>query len=124
MRAAVFAMPLFVVVLFGCSSDAGPETRGASARAKELVATALESWKGRHVAGLTVEGRPLRFQDEDAQAGLSLVSYELREPPAGWTEHVGLAATLSLRDAKGRRIVRHAEYLVTTRPELVIRRDD
>jgi hypothetical protein len=120
-RIAALALSLF---LLGCGTGPGPVSPVEFPRAKGLVVAALNAWKEGRTADLTVGGRPLRFEDEDARAGLALVSYQVREPPAGWTEAVGLAVTLSLRDAKGRRILRHAEYLVTPRPDPVVRRED
>lgn len=124
MRMRGVAIPFLLCVFAGCAGrgDGGPPSSGFEAKA--LVRAGLEAWKADQKAPLTVGGRPLRFDDEDEAAGLKLVGYEVRETPPEWSEEAGLSVTLALRDRKGRPVTRHAVYLVTRHPDLVVSRDD
>jgi hypothetical protein len=119
MRNLVWASALIVVSLgWGCAGDQGGAAAARDfAEARERVAAALDAWK----AGGAVAPK---LDDHDARSGLKLDSYEIRKPPAGWTSAVGLGAVLSLRDAKGRKFVRHAVYRVKETPEPIVSREE
>jgi len=101
----------------GCGGRGGAGDPGAFHEARDRVASALDGWKAGRADAATLD-------DPDARSGLKLVSYEIRTPPTGWTPAVGLSATLALKDAKGRKIVRHAVYRVKDEPGRIVGRDE
>ena len=105
-----------LALCWGCGG-AGAGDPDAFAEERERVASALDAWRSGRADAAT-------FDDQDAKSGLKLVSYEIRNPPVGWTPAVGLSATLALKDAKGRKIVRHAVYRVKETPERVVSREE
>ena len=123
-RIRIISIPLLACLIAGCAGrgDTGP--RAGPPEAKELVRIGLEAWKTKQSLPLMASGQPLRFDDEDAEAGLKLLDYDIRDTPSEWSEEAGLSVTLSLRDRKGRPVSRHAVYQVTRHPELIICRDD
>jgi hypothetical protein len=108
-----------VGVCWGCVGGGSANTTATEefAEARARLAAALDGWKKGRAAGPNLD-------DQDARSGLKLASYEIRDPPAGWNAEVGLGAVLSLKDRKGRKIVRHAVYRVSKTPELIVTREE
>ncbi len=124
MRLRTLTMPLLVSLMGGCGTRPDPDVSSSLTETRELVKAALEGWKLNQSPVLTDSGQALRFEDEDARAGLTLLTYEIRDTPSEWNEEAGLPVTLSLRDKRGHPIVRHAVYMVTRHSGPVVVRDD
>lgn len=119
------ALAIVGPLVLGCTRRDGPDpTSDDYPAARALLVEALDAWKTGRPTDRTAAGAPLTFEDEDARAGLALLSYEVHAPPPGWAGNAGLAATLSMRNRQGRPVLRHAEYRVSIRPDPMIRRDD
>lgn len=107
----------------GCRGSRSGNEAAATDDDRDRLREALEAWKDRRLAALGERTPPIRLVDDDEQAGLVLLDFEILPPPPG-LEPPEIGVRLRLRDPKSRTVVRHASYRVETTHEVVITRGD
>jgi hypothetical protein len=109
----------------GCSGSGSIELTGTADSAKQVVITALETWKSGGKPEQLQSAKPaIRIADEDWDAGRQLKSYDFSEPPIKNGGHWRVAAVLSV-SVEGAEERRRVAYAVTLEPSVsVVRADD
>jgi hypothetical protein len=120
------ATPAVLIVAAGCWGHAEPKAtvRHDPERARAALVAALDSWKRGDAKQLARRAPPIRFVDEDFQAGSVLADYGIVEPDAPILPYQDVHVILSLRDARGKAVRRETHYQVATDPALAVLRSD
>jgi len=103
-------------LILGCI---GREPVGATAesdRYRNLLTTALESWKAGTPDALLEHQPPIRFVDDDLTAGRQLLAYQLDDPDDVVRPFESVYVTLTLQGVDGKTIERQVGYQVSTEP--------
>jgi hypothetical protein len=91
--------------------------------AEAAVRTALDAWKrGEPVAALRGLPSPIEFQDDDWQAGASLIEFDVIKTFAE-PDGARCSVVLTVKRPQGQPERKEATYHVKTEPKLVIARD-
>jgi hypothetical protein len=106
----------------GCSS--GPVHAPVDAgKAREVLTTALESWKkGDKIDALQAASPPVYVIDPEWQAGAKLLSYEVAGDGEEKDAHLFCPVRLTVRDPSGREVKREVTFVVSTAPNLTVSR--
>jgi hypothetical protein len=123
----MMGLALYVAVIAassGCGAGGTPHTADPDL-AHEALRTALDAWKsGEKPADLGKRTPPIQVLDLDWQGGLALVGY-MAEPEGKLVGHdLNYPVVLELKNSKGRTIKKTAVYTVTTRPEILVLRQE
>jgi hypothetical protein len=122
--AATLSVAGLLLTASGCGAGGTPETAD-SAQAQAALRAALESWKsGQKPEDLARQSPPIHVKDADWDGGFRLVDFraDAQGKLAGYD--VNYAVVLELKSPKGVPIKKNAVYTITTRPELVIARQE
>ncbi|QDT56063.1 hypothetical protein Pan44_41130 [Caulifigura coniformis] len=120
-----FLLITLCLITAGCRvSVTTTESAEDDRAARELLITALDSWKAGKVSSLRKRTPPVRFTDDDLRAGFRLASYELADPEAAVRPFQNTDVKLVLVRGSGPKIERLASYQVSLKPELTVLRSD
>jgi hypothetical protein len=113
-----------IVASSGCGAGSTPKPADPDL-AHEALRTVLDAWKsGETPADLGKRTPPIQVLDLDWQARLALVSY-MAEPEGKLVGHdLNYPVVLELKNSKGRTIKKTAVNTVTTRPEILVLRQE
>jgi hypothetical protein len=113
-----------LVVLSGCG--AGDSAQQADpAQSQDALHAVLDAWKsGEKPADLEKRTPPIHVKDLDWQGGFRLVGYkaDAAGKPAGYD--MTYPVVLELESPKGKSVKKNAVYTITTRPELLVSRQE
>lgn len=106
----------------GCGASAPPSD---PAEGRKTLQTVLDAWKGGEKPdALAQRTPPIHVTDGDWMSGLRLQSYEANDEGKLVGTDVNYNVVLELKTAKGKTVKRNAVYAVTTRPQLLVQRQD
>jgi hypothetical protein len=108
----------------GCRSE-GTAQSADPASAQQALRAVLDAWKaGEKPEALENRAPPIRVKDLDWQNGFQLVRYssDLEGKHVGYD--LNYPVSLELKSPKGSSIKRNAIYTVTTRPEILVLRQE
>ncbi len=108
----------------GCRSIDETNSDVDQSRARETLVTALDAWKSGQPRTLAKLNPPIRFGDDDLQAGLQLQNYEISEPNQPIHPFRDVKVVLTLRDRRGKVLTKTAAYQVGLDPSLSVLRSD
>jgi hypothetical protein len=123
---AIGIVPIATVLLIasGCG-DGGHPVPADSAQARATLHAALEAWKaGEPPESLAGQSPPIHVKDVDWKGGLRLVGYKAEGDGKLVGYDMNYLVVLELKSPKGVPIKKHAVYTVTTRPELLVSRQE
>lgn len=113
------ALPLFALLLLGCSADAGVQVTPDKAR--QALRTALDAWKaGRKIETLQQDSPPIVAQDFDWIAGATLTGYEVQGDGTAQGANLRVGVKLLLRDKRGQDATKTVNYVVGTDKTLTV----
>lgn len=93
-------------------------------RARELLESALESWKkGEMPEKLRARPEPIEFAEEGLKSGLRLLDYQILDCKYTDAEMMRFSVKLTVQDRRGRRQERQATYAVALKSPIAIGRD-
>jgi hypothetical protein len=113
-----------LIILSGCGASGSAE-QADPAKAQEALHAVLDAWKsGGKPEELEKRTPPIRVKDLDWVGGFRLVGYKADAPgkPAGYD--MTYPVVLELESPKGKSVKKNAVYTVTTRPELLVSRQE
>lgn len=108
----------------GCGAG-GNAQPADPAQAQETLRTVLDAWKaGEKPADLGRRSPPIQVQDQDWQAGYTLVGYKAATEGKLVGFDMNYPVDLELKNTKGNSVKKTAVYSVTTQPELLVMRQE
>lgn len=116
-------LPLVIgIVAVGCSF--GPRNAPVVAdKAREVLRTALDSWKkGEKVDALQKASPPIYVIEPEWQAGARLKDYQLLSDGEEKDAHLYCPVKLTLQSAEGEELTRQVTYIISTAPNLTVSR--
>lgn len=106
----------------GCGPSAPASDPGEGRKTLQAV---LDAWKGgEKPEALAQRIPPIHVTDGDWMSGLRLQSYKANDEGNLVGTDVNYKVVLELKTAKGKTVTRDAVYTVTTRPQLLVQRQD
>lgn len=116
------ALPAALALGLGCGR-AKPSAEMAQAR--EVLETSLEAWaKGERVTDLQKRSPPIRFADDNWQAGHRLLDFQMGRVRTTPERVPSCRVLLSLQDKQGKKLEREVVYQVAVKPdEIIVGRD-
>ena len=113
-----------VLLMFACGC--GPGVQAADpGRAQEALRLVLDAWKsGEKPGDLEGRGQPIRVKDVDWEDGFRLVGYRIDEEGKLVGYDMNYPVVLELKGPKGRAVKKNAVYTITTRPQLLVLRQE
>jgi hypothetical protein len=106
----------------GCGGGAAPSD---PAEGRKALQAALDAWKGGEKPDALAQRSPaIHVTDGDWMSGLVLKSYTADGEGKLVGSDVNYDVVLELKPAKGPAVKKNAVYAVTTRPQLMVRRQD
>lgn len=113
-------------LLLGVGAGCGAGVEAADpAQAREALGVALDAWKaGESPADLEKRAPAILVKDVDWEKGLRLVRYQADGEGKLFGFDLNYRVALELKAPKGRVIKRVAVYTVTTRPQLLVLRQE
>ncbi|MDR3634835.1 MAG: hypothetical protein P4L84_13605 [Isosphaeraceae bacterium] len=117
------AVALILALGSGCGGPSAPPSDAAEGR--KTLQTVLDAWKGGEPPrALAQRTPPIHVTDGDWMSGLRLQSYEANDEGKLVGTDVNYNVVLELKTAKGKVVKKNAVYAVTTRPQLLVLRQD
>jgi hypothetical protein len=113
-----------LIFLSGCGTG-GTAEPADPAKAQEALHTVLDAWKsGEKLEDIEKRTPPIHVKDLDWAGGFKLTGYKASAEgkPAGYD--MTYPVVLELQDPKGKSVKKNAVYTITTRPELLITRQE
>ena len=113
-----------MIVLSGCGARESAHQADPT-QAQETLHTVLDVWKsGGMPEELEKRTPPIHVKDLDWVGGFRLVGYKADAPgkPAGYD--MSYPVVLELESPKGKSVTKNAVYTITTRPELLVARQE
>jgi hypothetical protein len=108
----------------GCSTGPTPQAAD-STQARTALQTALDAWKaGEKPEDLAKRSPPLHIKDVDWDGGFQLVGYEANAEGKLVGYDMNYPVVLELKGPKGDSVKKKAVYTVTTKPELIVSRQE
>jgi hypothetical protein len=112
-----------LVAISGCGG--GSAVQADPDQAREALRVVLDAWKaGQTPADFENRTPPIHVKDLDWKNGLQLVSYQAGGPGKLVGYDMNYAVLLELRSTKGGSIKKNAVYTVTTRPQILVARQE
>jgi hypothetical protein len=114
-----------LLILSGCGAGGAAE-QADPAKAQETLNAVLDAWKsGEKPADLEKRTPPIHVKDLDWVGGFRLVGYKA-DAAAGKLAGFDMSypVVLELESPKGKSVKKNAVYTVTTRPELLVSRQE
>jgi hypothetical protein len=113
-----------LVILSGCGAGGTPDPADP-ARAQEALRAVLDAWKaGDQPEDLEKRTPPIHVKDLDWRNGFHLVRYRADADGRLVGYDMNYLVVLELRSPKGNAVKRNALYTVTTRPQVLILRQE
>jgi hypothetical protein len=112
------------MIASGCGAGSRPETADAT-QARAALSAALDAWKaGEKPEVLARRSPPIHVKDVDWDGGFRLVDYksDAEGKLAGYD--MNYPVDLELKGPTGSSVKKKAVYTVTTRPELLVSRQE
>lgn len=120
-----FSLAGVLVVVFGwagCGQHASPSD---PVEGRRVLLTALDAWKGGQTREtLANQTPPLHVSDGDWMSGLRLIDYKADTQGRLVGSDVNYDVVLEIKSSTGKVFKREAVYAVTTRPQLLVLRQD
>jgi hypothetical protein len=118
---------LFALVACACGlSGCSPGRRNApvdAGKAREVLRSALESWKrGEKIDALQSGSPPIYVVDPQWQAGAVLKDYRIVDDGKEMDALLSCPVTLTLRDQAGKEMEQQVTYWISTAPKLTVAR--
>lgn len=114
---------LALVLGFGCGGPSAAPSDPVEGR--QTLQTVLDAWKvGEKPAALSQRTPPIQVSDGDWLSGLRLQSYQADDEGKLVGTDVNYSVVLELKTAQGKVVKKTAVYAVTTRPQLLVHRQD
>jgi hypothetical protein len=113
-----------LIIWSGCGAGGSAE-QADPAKAQEALHAVLDAWKsGGKPEELEKRTPPIHVKDLDWVGGFRLVGYkaDAAGKPAGYD--MTYPVVLELESPKGKSVTKNAVYTVTTRPELLVSRQE
>jgi hypothetical protein len=108
----------------GCGTGSSPQAADSS-QARTALQTALDAWKaGEKPEDLEKRSPPLHIKDVDWNGGFQLVGYEANTDGKLVGYDMNYPVNLELKSPKGDTVKKKAVYTVTTKPELIVSRQE
>jgi hypothetical protein len=108
----------------GCGAAQSAHTSDP-AQAQQALHAVLDAWKaGEQPADLEKRTPPIHVKDLDWLDGFRLVSYKAGEEGRLVGYDMNYPVVLELKSPKGTSVKKNAVYTITTRPELLISRQE
>jgi hypothetical protein len=122
-RGRLWVPCLFTLLAFGCS-EGPPQNEPVNAdRAREVLRTALDSWKsGDKADALQSATPPIYVIDNEWQSGAVLVDYALVNDGEEKDAHLFCPVKLTVRVPNGREVSQEVIYVISTAPNLTVSR--
>ncbi len=122
---AWFILPLMTLVsLAGCSGEGQRAAPVDPGRAREVLRTALESWRrGDPPQALKSASPAIVVQDFDWSAGRKLVGFEVIGDGRDDDANLRIPVRLTMADLAGREVRKDVSYVVGTSPALTVFRE-
>jgi hypothetical protein len=113
-----------VLLMFTCGCGAGVQTADPG-QAQATLRVVLDAWKaGETPADLEKRAPSIHVNDLDWNAGFRLVGYQAGDEGKLVGFDMNYPVVLELKGPKGRALKKHAVYTVTTRPQLLVLRQE
>lgn len=108
----------------GCGAGGAPQPAD-SAQALAALRAALESWKaGEKPEALATQSPPIHVKDMDWEGGFRLVDFRADAEGKLSGYDMNYPVVLELKNPKGLSVKKNAVYTVTTRPALLVSRQE
>ena len=115
-------LPLLTLVAVGCGQSASPSD---PAEGRKALLAVLDAWKGGEKPTALAQRAPsIHVTDGDWMSGLRLQRYKAIDDGRLVGSDVNYNVLLELKTAKGKSVKRDAVYAVTTRPLVLVLRQD
>jgi hypothetical protein len=115
---------IVVLSASGCGIGGSPQAAD-SAQARTALRTALDAWKaGEKPEELAKRTPPLHIKDGDWKDGFQLIGYEANTDGKLVGYDMNYPVNLELKSPKGATVKKKAVYTVTTKPELIVSRQE
>jgi hypothetical protein len=109
---------------FGCGFGSTPHPADPGA-AQDALRVALDGWKaGQKPADFETRAQPIVIKDLDWTEGYQLVGYTAAAEGRLAGYDMTYPVTLELKSPKGKTLKREAVYTVTTRPQVLVLRQE
>jgi hypothetical protein len=113
-----------LVITAGCGSGSNAHTADPN-QAGQTLRTVLDAWKaGEKQEDLEKRTPPIHVKDTDWDGGFTLVGYQAGETGKVAGYDVDCRVTLELKSPQGKAVKKNAIYTITTRPELLVSRQE
>jgi hypothetical protein len=113
-----------LIILSGCGAGGAAE-RADPAQAQDALHAVLDAWKaGEKPEDLEKRTPPIHVKDLDWAGGFKLVGYQADAAGKLAGYDMTYPVVLEMENPKGKSVKKNAVYTVTTRPELLVSRQE
>jgi len=114
-----------LVLALACDGCGPSAPASDPAEGRKTLQAVLDAWKGGEKPdALAQRTPPIHVTDGDWMSGLRLQSYQADDEGKLVGTDVNYNVVLELKTAKGKTVKRNAVYAVTTRPQVLVQRQD
>jgi hypothetical protein len=113
-----------LIILSGCGAGGAAE-QADPAKAQETLRSVLDAWKsGEKLEDLEKRTSPIHVKDLDWVGGFKLIGYQADSAGKLVGYDMTYFVVLELESPKGKSVKKNAVYTVSTRPELLVSRQE
>lgn len=121
-RLALSGVLSLMAVCAGCGQSASPSDPNEG---RTALHAALDAWKGgEKIDSLSQRNPSIHVTDGDWLSGMTLERYNADDNGKLIGSDVNFQVVLELKTPKGQLVTRNATYAVTTRPQVLVQRQD
>lgn len=121
-RGGLFAFGAIALVAIGCSRGFH-NAPVAAEKARDILQTALESWKkGDNVKALQSASPPIYVIDTEWESGAVLTDYKLVNNGEAKDAQLYCPVKLTIREPGGKEVQREVTYMISTAPNQTVAR--
>jgi hypothetical protein len=121
-----YTLPLVALALGGCGEPKPPPMAGTPESTREVLVAALDGWKaGKSFRELQNGSPPVVFVDDDLNAGVKLLDYQIEGEPGVFGTGYSYVVTLTVEPRGGRGPTKKkVAYTAVSEPNRAVSREE